>query len=251
MSIKILLLQARHQQDFALREERESFAKLTGLSVAQIVPFDLLTSTPTLLDVKRYDALMVGGSGDYYVSKGNLPGHSAVLELLRAVVEEGHPTFASCFGFQLMVQALGGKIIYDPERMEVGTFPLALTPAGQADALFCTLPPTFQAQLGHKDRAAKLPDGVLNLASSKLSPYQALRIPGKSIWATQFHPELTRETNLGRFKIYMDGYTKTMSPEVIEATLAGFQESHAANALLARFVQLVFGGEPTQIADNL
>ena len=51
---------------------------------------------------------MVGGSGDYYVSKANLPHFEETLEVLQAVVSVGHPTFASCFGFQLMVRALGG-----------------------------------------------------------------------------------------------------------------------------------------------
>ena len=237
MSLKILLLQARQQNDAALHEERESFAKLSGLAVEQVVPYDLLHSTPTLIDIKRYDALMVGGSGDYYVSKGNLPGYTAVLDLLAAVVADGHPTFASCFGFQLMVEALGGKIINDPGSMEVGTYELSLSPEGAADELFCELPSTFMAQLGHKDRAKTLPPGVINLAGSKRAPFQALRVPGKPIWATQFHPELTRATNLGRFKIYLDGYAAAMEPELITQTLQRFAESPEANRLLTGFVQ--------------
>ncbi len=239
MSIKILLLQARQQHDVALHEERASFAKLAGLAVEKVVPYDLLSATPPLAEIKQYDALMVGGSGDYYVSKGNLPGYTAVLDLLAAVVDAGHPTFASCFGFQLMVEALGGKIIYDPDAMEVGTYELTLTPEAQADELFCELPAAFMAQLGHKDRAKTMPPAVINLASSARAPFQALRVPGKPIWATQFHPELTRATNLGRFKIYLDGYAATMQPELIEETLSRFEESPEANNLLASFIHLI------------
>lgn len=237
--MKILLLQARQQHDAALHEERDSFAQLAGLAIDRVIPYDLLRSTPTLAEIRRYDALMVGGSGDYYVSKGNLPGFTAVLDLLASVVAAGHPTFASCFGFQLMVEALGGKIIYDPASMEVGTYALTLTPEAQADELFSELPATFMAQLGHKDRAQTLPPTVINLASSELAPFQALRVPGKPIWATQFHPELTRATNLGRFKIYLDGYAATMEPELIAETLHRFQESPEANNLLASFVRLI------------
>ena len=47
---------------------------MAGIDVEQIIPLDLLTETPTLDQIRSYDALMVGGSGAYYVTKGNLPG---------------------------------------------------------------------------------------------------------------------------------------------------------------------------------
>ncbi|MFQ5399271.1 MAG: type 1 glutamine amidotransferase [Anaerolineae bacterium] len=240
MNIKFLLLQARHADDTARLEERQSFAELTGVSFENVIPHDLLSSAPTLAQVRRYDALMVGGSGEYYVSKANLPRFPAVLELLAEVAAVGHPLFASCFGFQLLVKALGGEIVYDPDGIEVGTFELALTDDGRADELFSTLPDRFRAQLGRKDRASRLPPGVLHLASSRFAPYQALRVPGQPIWATQFHPELTKEENLKRFRRYLDGYASTMSPEELQETLDRFDHSPEANELLRRFVKIVF-----------
>ena len=127
MQTRILLLQARHADDAARYEERTSFAQAAGVAETQIIPFDLLTEKLTLADVRRYDALMIGGSGDYYVSKGNLPNFQLVLDILAEVVTLGQPTFASCFGFQLLVKALGGEIAYAPEHTEVGTFPVTLT----------------------------------------------------------------------------------------------------------------------------
>lgn len=241
MPIKILLLQARHADDAARLEERSSFATMAGVDEAQVTPYSLLNGTPALAEVRRYDALMVGGSGDYYVSKGNLPYHQAVLDMLAEVVAAGHPTFASCFGFQLLVKALGGEIIYDAEHAEVGTYDVTLTDNGRSDDLFHYLPDTFRAQLGRKDRASRLPDGVLHLASSGLAPFQALRVPGQPIWATQFHPELTKSTNLARFRRYMAGYASIMDPAEVEKTLARFDESPEANLLIGRFIRLVFG----------
>lgn len=240
MPIKILLLQARHSDDAARLEERSSFAKMAGIAEEFVLPYDLLANTPTLTTIRRYDALMIGGSGDYYVSKGNLPNFQAVLEMLGETVAVGHPTFASCFGFQMLVQALGGEIIYDSDNMEVGTYELALTPDGRSDDLFKFLPLKFQAQLGRKDRAARLPDGTHHLARSDRAPYQALRIPGKPIWATQFHPELTKETNLARFRRYMAGYASLLDPVDMEETLRRFKESPEANQLIRHFMQIVF-----------
>jgi GMP synthase (glutamine-hydrolysing) len=241
MSLRILLLQARRADDAALLEERITFARAAGVAEEQIIPFDLLTSAPSLAFVRQHDALMVGGSGEYYVSKGNLPNFQAVLDMLAEVVTVGHPTFASCFGFQLMVKALGGEIEYDAEHMEVGTYPLTLTEAGRADELFGTLPETFRAQLGRKDKATVLPQGVLHLASSRSAPYQALRVPDQPIWATQFHPELTKQINLGRFRRYMDGYTKVLTPQSVQETLDRFDHSPEANQLIKRFLNYVFG----------
>ncbi len=240
MNIRILLLQARHATDSARFDEHQSFARQAGLAKEQIVPFDLLTSTPTLEDIQQYDALMIGGSGEFYVSKGNLPGYEDVLNTLKEVVEVGHPTFASCFGFQLLVAALDGEISYDEQNMEVGTYQLTLTGAGGRDELFSRLPQLFLAQLGHKDRVEVIPASVLNMAVSANSPCQALRIPGKPIWATQFHPELSVDENRRRFRQYIDGYASLLTPEQIEQTLAGFEDSPETDSLIPGFMELVF-----------
>jgi GMP synthase (glutamine-hydrolysing) len=238
--LKILLLQARHIDDLARHEERQSFADRAGLDLQQIIPFDLLQKTPTLAEIRRYDALMVGGSGAYSVSKNDLPNQYAVMATLAEVLHVGHPTFASCYGFHLIVQALGGRIIHDPGCTEVGAFELTPTADGRADELFGYLPETFMAQEGHKDRADRLPRGMLNLASSARAPYQALRVPGKPIWATQFHPELTVEDNLLRFSRYKDVYAKLYSQQELKALLDGFRPSPETEELIPRFLDLVF-----------
>ena len=240
-TLKILLLQARNYGDLAQAEERASFAEKAGLDLEQIVPWDLLSCPPSLGEVLGYDALMVGGSGDFYVSRANLPCFSEAMELMQEVVARGHPTFASCFGFQVMVKALGGEIVYDADGMEVGTYDLTLTEAGQGDELLGGLPRHFPAQLGRKDRAAALPPGCVNLAFSERSPYQALRIPGQPIWATQFHPELSGEENWTRFQRYFEGYASVMSEEERRVARSRFRESPGTTALIRRFVELVFG----------
>ena len=132
MTLRILLLQARNEDDPMRLAERRSFAARTGLSLDQIVPHDLLEGPPGLGALESNDALMVGGSGDYYVSNQTLPHFAAQLEFLQEVVERGHPMFASCFGFQILVVALGGEVIYDPQSMEVGTYDSPLRTSGRA-----------------------------------------------------------------------------------------------------------------------
>ena len=241
MTLRILLLQARNEDDPMRHAERRSFADKTGLQLDQIVPHDLLAGPPGLAALETHDALMVGGSGDYYVSNRSLPHFDAQLDFLREVVGRGHPMFASCFGFQILVAALGGEVTYDPESMEVGTYRLEATEAGREDPLMGRLPAAFDAQMGRKDRASRLPAGVINLASSELNPYQALRVPGHPIWATQFHPELDLETNLERFFRYLEGYAELLSPEEQRIAAESFRESPHTETLLPGFLDLVFG----------
>jgi GMP synthase (glutamine-hydrolysing) len=241
MSLKILLLQARNPDDPAKGEELKSFAARLELPSEQITSFDLLNDTPSIRTLRPYDALMMGGSGDFYVSRRNLPRFDALLDFLAEVAEIGHPTFASCFGFQCLVQALGGEIVHDPENTEVGTFELELTEEGHRDPLLGSLPGTFLAQLGRKDRASSLPSGFSCLARSRQTPYQAFRVPDNPIWAFQFHPELDKEDNLLRFNRYWEGYAPHMSLEEREKTLTRFRESRETEKLLSRFTNLVFG----------
>ena len=241
MALKVLLLQARNPEDPVRDEERQSFATKTGLPLEQIVPHDLLSGPPSIERVKSCDAVMVGGSGDYYVSKRSLPDFDAQLELLATVAASGFPMFASCFGFQILVQALGGSIVHDPENVEVGTYDLTLTAQGEEDPLLGLLPPVFAAQLGRKDRAEELPAGVIHLASSERSRFQSFRVPDKPIWATQFHPELDFASNRLRFDRYLKGYATHMTEAEREEARQRFRESPETDKLLPAFLQLVFG----------
>jgi len=236
--VRFLLLQARNPDDPIRKEEVGQFAARLGVPRAKVTPWDLLAGPPELAELASYTALLVGGSGEYDVSRGNLPGLEATLAFLRRVVAAGFPTFASCFGFQLLVAALGGEVVRDPTNAEVGTVRVCLTEAGKGDALFGALPGCFWAQAGHHDRADRLPAGVVPLAFSDKAPYQALRVPGRPIWATQFHPELTEEDTFRRFRRYAAVYAPGLSDQAIRARL---RPSPEANALLLRFRRLLEG----------
>ncbi len=241
MPPRLLLLQAREPGDPVRQEEHLAFVQKTRLPFDAIATHDLLQGPPSWAKVRQFDGLLVGGSGEFNVSDASLPHMDETLDFMRQVVSEGVPMFASCFGFQLLVQALGGTIVRDEARAEVGTFQVCLTSEGQRDELFSRLPTCFLAQLGHKERAETWPPHVIHLAYSERSRYQALRIPGQPIWATQFHPELDRETNLQRFQRYEELYIQTFGPQGYQAILRHFRESPHTEDLLANFVALVFG----------
>jgi len=238
---RFLLLQARNPGDVVREEEREAFARKLGLPLDHVQTHDLLQGPPAWYRVRQFDGLLVGGSGEYNLSDGSLPHQEATLDFMREVVARGVPMFASCFGFQMLVVALGGTIVRDEAHAEVGTYTVFLTAAGRQDELFGRLPERFDAQLGHKERPDRWPEGIPVLAYSERSAYQALRIPGRPIWATQFHPELDRESNLLRFQRYADLYRRAFGEEGYRAMLARFRPSPHTEGLLRAFVEVVFG----------
>ena len=182
---------------------------------------------------------MVGGSGDYSVVKGGFEWHEPLLQMMRAIVAKQVPMFASCFGFQSLVQALGGELVSDPNLGEVGTTPIMLTETGKEDPLFGQLPEVFDAQLGHNDSALTIPDELILTARSERCPHQAVRHKSAPVVATQFHPELTDRDNIKRYLRYLNAYK---SDEMTDAQATELAESlHRpsphANALIGKFLR--------------
>jgi GMP synthase (glutamine-hydrolysing) len=234
---RFLLLQARNPGDPVRDEERHAFAQRLEIDDEQIVQADIFRDDISPARLTDVDALLVGGAGEYSVLD-DVSGVRACITLLTHAAEHGFPTFGSCFGFQALVVGLGGEVIADEPNAEVGTYALRRSEDGALDPLFRHLPDHFLAQLGHKDRASRMPQGVLSLASSERAPHQALCIPGMPVYATQFHPELTWMDNRRRFERYMDHYGKLFGKEEAQRQLDAHEPSPEANTLLRRFREI-------------
>ena len=236
--VKYLLLQARNPGDPAGPHECDAFVEEMRLEPGELVPWDLLAGRPTPDVMAEIDCVLVGGSGEYGVNDtAENPWLHEFFAFMGDLADEGFPTFASCFGFQALVVAGGGTVVTDKNRAEVGTFPLYTTEAGAEDPLFAALVPEFKAQFGHKDHVTVLPSTMVHLARSERSPYQALKVDGKPIYATQFHPELSMEAYRERAVNYADAYTKAGFADSFEDIMAGFRDSESASGLLRHFVR--------------
>lgn len=232
--MKYRLLQARLPKDLVKAEERASFATKLGVPVEDVLPYDLIAGAEVDAVLDGVDAVLVGGSGEFGVTD-DAPWLPAFFDTLGAIADRGFPMFASCFGFQGLVVALGGEVRPDPPGSEVGSYELELMPEASEDPLFSTLPAQFVAQEGHKDRALSLPSQLVHLARSERCPYQAVRVAGKPVWATQFHPELSGDENAQRFARYFELYKHVFGEEVARQKLESMRPSEASNALLAHF----------------
>lgn len=238
--LRFLLLQARQPGDAMALHEQECFAGALDSPLDRLRPVDLLSRLPDTGDLDWADMILVGGSGSFSTLDDEAWIHRFFDFLDRVVVGQGFPTFASCFGFQALVLVGGGEMIKDPPNAEVGTFPITLSEAGQSDPLLKPFSPGFEAQLGHKDRASRLPAGVPNLASSERCPFQAMRLPGLPVFGTQFHPELDLAANIHRYEVYRAGYQGSAADDD-DDVLANMRPSPEASQLMLRWVEELQG----------
>lgn len=239
---RILLLQARDADDPMLAHELDCFVERTGVDRNRFHPLNMAALAPEdWPEIAGFDGAMVGGSGDYSVVKGGFDWHRPMLDYTLDIIHHGLPLFASCFGFQAIIQALGGEVVTDDSMAEVGTHEVYLTDGGKEDDFFGALPERFDAQFGHNDSASRVPDELVLLAGTERCPHQAIRMPDKPVWATQFHPELDEEGNKTRYIRYLVNYAhRPLSPTEASARAAEIHRpSPHANALLGRFLDVL------------
>ena len=180
--------------------------------------------------------VLIGGSGDYS-AVGEEAWLLRTLDAMRQLHDLGKPTFASCWGFQAFARAMGGTVVHDQFRAEIGTKRIRLTDAGRADPLFGNLDDTFEAQMGHEDCVDVLPPRATLLASTDLVENQAYRFDDAPIYCTQFHPELNRENLLQRIRAY-PSYIERIAGVTLAEFEAGCHDTPAVEALLPRVVKM-------------
>ena len=241
--LRYLLLQVRDPDDPMRGHEVDCFVEHLRCRSEQVRVVDLLADSPDRSALDEADIILLGGSGDYSVAEGG-PWLESALGAMRELHELAKPTFASCWGFQAMAKALGGEVVPDHSRAEVGTHEVYLTPTGEADPVLGPLGKTFLAQMGHQDVVNRLPDGAVLLASTKLSN-QAFRFTGKPIYCTQFHPELGRETLLDRLRRYPKYIEKITGLPYDEFVRKHIMPSQT-DGVLVRFVEQVMEGQRSQ-----
>jgi len=238
-NLRFLLLQVRNGDDPMRKHEVKSFARGFDVTEDRIAVFDLLTGESPTAEIDRADVILLGGSG-HYSAAGEEEWLYRALEVMQNLHSTGKPTFASCWGFQAMARAMGGQVVKDLSRAEVGTHTLRLTEAGKQDPIFAPLGDRFGGQMGHEDCVIALPKDAILLASSELTENQAYCFEGLPIYCTQFHPELNLADLMARVDIYPEYIARIagIPPERFDELCT---ETRETEQLLLRFIHQFFG----------
>lgn len=180
---------------------------------------------------EHYRAALVTGSASMVSDR--LDWSEATSDWLRAAYARGLPLLGICYGHQLIAQALGGRVDYNPRGREMGTVEIERTDAD--DALFERMPKRFRAHATHEQSVVEMPPGATLLARSALDDCQAFRI-GERCWGMQFHPEFSAAI----MRAYIDGRRDALITEGRDAAAlrGAVQPTPWARRALRRFAQV-------------
>jgi GMP synthase (glutamine-hydrolysing) len=109
----------------------------------------------------------------------------------RAVLQAGVPVFGMCYGFQAMVQALGGTVAHTGLG-EYGSTPATISDA--SSTLFNGQPHEQSVWMSHGDSVTEAPNGMRVTASSAGAPVAAFEDDDRRLYGVQWHPEVMHST---------------------------------------------------------
>ncbi|MEM8789934.1 MAG: glutamine-hydrolyzing GMP synthase [Pseudomonadota bacterium] len=110
-----------------------------------------------------------------------------------AVFQAGVPVLGVCYGQQVMVEQLGGRVEAGHAREFGRAFVTAQDDLPLLEGWFVDGPE--QVWMSHGDRVAALPPGFAVYGTSPHAPYAVIGDPARNFYGVQFHPEVHHTPN--------------------------------------------------------
>ncbi|WP_411836842.1 glutamine-hydrolyzing GMP synthase [Paracoccus sp. ME4] len=114
----------------------------------------------------------------------------------QAVFEMGVPVFGICYGQQVMMEQLGGRVEAG-HHAEYGRAFIAPAPGHKGDGIFAGLFDTGREEvwMSHGDRVTALAPGFEVIGTSPNAPMAMIADEARHFYAVQFHPEVHHTPN--------------------------------------------------------
>ncbi|MEI7629977.1 MAG: glutamine-hydrolyzing GMP synthase [Actinomycetes bacterium] len=165
-----------------------------------------------------------------------------------AILDLGIPVFGICYGFQVMAQSLGGKVVETGLREFGGTIMQVAAPG----SLFAGLPSEQSVWMSHGDCVSEAPGGFTVSAVSAGAPVAAFENHERRMAGVQFHPEVLHSEHgqavLTRFLYDIAGIEPTWTMlNVIDVQVAAIREQVGS----ARVICGLSGGVDSAVAAAL
>jgi GMP synthase (glutamine-hydrolysing) len=142
---------------------------------------ELLPHTTPLREIERRrprGIVLSGGPASVYAE--------GAPRLERGLLEMGVPVMGICYGMQLLVHELGGRV----EQAEVGEFGRSDLSVLEPGKLLAGMPKEQTCWMSHRDTVLEPPPGFTALAASSSSPVAAVEDSERGVYGIQFHPEV-------------------------------------------------------------
>ena len=143
---------------------------------SEIVPSHL---TAAEMLAKNPKAIILSGGPSSVYADGAPPAPAGLLGA-------GVPILGLCYGFQLIVDGLGGTVAHTGIR-EYGATTLQTT---GSSTLLAGTPSTQRVWMSHGDTATQAPPGFTVTAKTEATPVAAVECPERNLYGVQFHPEV-------------------------------------------------------------
>nr|WP_111298837.1 glutamine-hydrolyzing GMP synthase [Paracoccus saliphilus] len=184
--------------DFGSQVTQLIARRLRELNVyCEIHPFN--TVTDEVLHQMAPQAIILSGSPASVTQDSSPRAPQAVFEL-------GVPVFGICYGQQVMMEQLGGKVEAG-HHAEYGRAFISPAPGHKGDGIFSGLFGTGREEvwMSHGDRVTVLAPGFEVIGTSPNAPMAMIADETRHFYAVQFHPEVHHTPN-GR--IMLDNFVR-------------------------------------------
>src|SRR5256886_10505747 len=135
-------------------------------------------STEELAARKPRGIILSGGPASVYAE--------GAPRLDQRLLELGIPVMGICYGMQLLVHELGGRV----EQARVGEFGRSDLQVRVPGRLLAGMPSEQTCWMSHRDTVVAAPPGLTELAFSSASPVAAVEDVARGVYGIQFHPEV-------------------------------------------------------------
>lgn len=158
------------------------YAQLIARRVREAGVFSKIVSHRATLDeilaMKPAAVILSGGPASVY--------EEGAPSLDPALLASGLPTLGICYGFQAMVQALGGEVSHS-DIGEYGATKVGVEPESH---LLAGWGVSNQVWMSHGDKATRPPEGFDVIARSDAASIAAIEDHSRRLAGVQFHPEV-------------------------------------------------------------
>jgi GMP synthase (glutamine-hydrolysing) len=146
---------------------------------------------PSVSDLENYAGVLWPGC-NLTVYHDHDERVTKVIDMVKRAYTAGVPQFGSCWGAQIAVYAVGGKVAVNPKGREMGIArKIRLTDDGKNHPMYKGKATAFDGFISHDDEITELPHGAELLAGNEFSKVQAVAVKHEKgvFWAPQYHPE--------------------------------------------------------------